>query len=205
MEQPRDVYLHGSLGRRFGRHFRLAVSTPAEAVWALCSQIKGLRDAIREGAFRVVAGPRGGRRDRAEDELVAGFSRALHIVPVVAGAGGKGFIIAGLTLMAAAVAFAVAGPMGSMGVFAAMGATTVFGVSTATIALVGVALTLQGVSMLLASKADTAAAASDASTSSFLFGGDPGRPVAGRPVPVSFGTTLVTAIPISVQFRVAAL
>lgn len=32
----RDIHLHGALGRRFGRHHRLAVATPAEAVRALC-------------------------------------------------------------------------------------------------------------------------------------------------------------------------
>ena len=31
----RDIFLHGAIGRRFGRHFRLDVQTPSEAVRAL--------------------------------------------------------------------------------------------------------------------------------------------------------------------------
>jgi predicted phage tail protein len=37
------IRLLGEAGRRFGRQFKLAVKTPAEAVRALCAQIPGLR------------------------------------------------------------------------------------------------------------------------------------------------------------------
>ena len=37
------IRLLGEAGRRFGRQFKLAVRTPAEAVRALCVQIPGLR------------------------------------------------------------------------------------------------------------------------------------------------------------------
>ncbi|PNQ53699.1 phage tail protein, partial [Vibrio agarivorans] len=41
MEKLRTIRLYGILGSRFGRTFRLAVSTPAEAVRALAVQIPG--------------------------------------------------------------------------------------------------------------------------------------------------------------------
>lgn len=199
--EMRDVYLHGSL-RQFGRHFRLAVTTPAEAVRALCIQIKGLRAAIREGVYRVVVGAPGRRRDRSEDELNAGFDRSVHVVPVIAGAGGgkglaTGLLIAGAALLAVAFAPAALG-------LGALGSTTIFGISASTVGFVGASLALQGVSMLLAPKPKLEGGEtveSGGKLESFMFGGLPYRPVAGRPVPVTFGTFRVDCVPISLAVK----
>lgn len=196
----RDVYLHGSL-RQFGKHFRLAVTTPAEAVRALCIQIKGLRAAIRDGFYRVIVGAPGRRRDRSEDELNAGFDRSVHVVPVIAGAGGgkglaTGLLIAGAALLAVAFAPAALG-------LGALGSTTIFGISSTTVGLFGAALALQGVSMLLAPKPKMEGGKTQGNErlESFMFGGLPYRPVAGRPVPVTFGSFRVDCEPISLAIR----
>lgn len=193
--EMRDVYLHGSL-RQFGKHFRLAVTTPAEAVRALCIQIKGLRAAIRDGFYRVIVGAPGRRRDRAENELNAGFDRSIHIVPVIAGAGGgkglaTGLLIAGAALLAVAFAPAALG-LGALGI------------SASTVGLVGASLALQGISMLLAPKPKLEGGEtveSGGKLESFMFGGLPYRPVAGRPVPVTFGTFRVDCVPISLAVK----
>ena len=199
--EMRDVYLHGSL-RQFGKHFRLAVTTPAEAVRALCIQIKGLRAAIRDGVYRIVVGASGRRRDRSEEELNAGFARSVHIVPVIVGAGGgkgiaTGLLIAGVALLA--VAFAPAG-LAASGLIYGAASGTVLGVSTTTIGLFGAALALQGVSMLLAPKPELKNGESK-NSNSFLFGGAPDRLMAGRVVPVAFGTFRVPCLPVSVQLK----
>lgn len=198
----REVHLHGAL-RRFGRSFRLAVATPAEAVRALCVQVPGLRAALREGFYRVTTGPRGRRRDRDEDGLTVGFGGPLHIVPVVAGAGGgKGLgwalAIAGVALLGAA--FAAPLLLGG----GLLAGASIGGISATTVGLVGASLALQGVSMLLAPKVATpgsAGADTGDKMDSFLFGGAPDRPVTGRPVPVGFGTFLVLCTPISFQLK----
>lgn len=193
----RTIHLHGALGRRFGRTFRLAVATPAEAVRALCCQLAGLRDALRAGRYRVLAGPRGRRRVRSEGELHVGFGVELHIVPVIAGANGKGLAI-GLTIAGALLlAAAFAAPLLLGG--GLLAGATIGGISTTTIGLIGASLALQGVSMLLAPKPKTSG--DDKTLDSYMFGGTPDRPVAGRPVPVGFGTFRVPCIPISVQLK----
>lgn len=201
LTELRDIYLHGSL-RKFGKHYRLAVATPAEAVRALCIQIKGLRAAIREGFYRVVVGLPGKRRDRSEEELNAGFARSVHIVPVIAGAGGGKGLAIGLTIAGAAllaVAFAPAA-LALAGAIPTAAGATVFGVSASTIGWVGVGLLFSGVSSLLATKPELKNGESK-NSDSFLFGGAPDRPVAGRVVPVAFGTFRVPCIPVSVQLK----
>lgn len=197
----RTIHLHGAL-RRFGRSFRLSIKSPAEAVRALCLQIPEMRREIKDGIYRVVAGAPHRRRDRCEDELSAGFTGALHIIPVVAGASGGrglgiGLTIAGAALLAAAFAPAALG-------LGALGATTIFGISAGTVGLFGASLAITGISTLLAPKPRLDGGLTSPSNTrmeSFMFGGAPDRPVSGRRVPVIFGTFRVQCIPISVQLK----
>ncbi len=198
----RTIYLHGALGRRFGRCFRLAVATPAEAVRALSLQLDGFRAALREGLYRVVAGAPGRRRERGEDEMTVGFSHALHIVPVIAGAGGRGGAVGLVVAGAALLTAAFAAPLLLGG--GLLGSATIFGVSTQTIGLVGASLALSGVSALLAPKPKLeggTTSPTDERFESFMFGGLPDRPIAGRPVPVNVGLFRVTCIRVSVQLK----
>lgn len=196
----RDIYLHGALGKRFGRHFRLAVRTPGEAVRALCCQLRGLREAIREGHWRVVVGARMRRRACDEEMVNVGFSRSLHLVPVIAGAGGGKGLGLGLTIAGAAlIGLAFAAPLVLPAI---LGGATIFGISASTVGLVGAALALQGISLLLAPKPTLEGGKADSEKfESFMFGGAPDRPVAGRPVPVTFGEFRVTCIPVSFQLK----
>ena len=84
----RDIVLHGSLRRRFGTCFRMDVVSPVEAVRALIVQLKGFRQHLREGNFRVIRGPRktGHALDLDQLNLGLGATDEIHIVQVVAGA-----------------------------------------------------------------------------------------------------------------------
>ena len=42
-DRLRTIRLYGKLGARFGRRFRLAVNSPAEAVHALCTMLPGFQ------------------------------------------------------------------------------------------------------------------------------------------------------------------
>ena len=95
------VCFYGGL-REYGRRFHLHAATPAEALHALFTQIKGLREHIRKGVYQV----RFNGQDQTEAGLADNFRQpaggVLHIVPRVAGAGKNGGIIQ--TIVGAVVA-----------------------------------------------------------------------------------------------------
>ena len=137
MEELKTVKLLGAAGRKFGREFRLAVKSPAEAVRALIvlfPQFKAwiLEQHERGVAWRVVT-------DNAEgidgEELDMGTgSEVLVFAPVLQGAGGVGRIILGVVLIAVAVFIPAA----------TFGLTSMLGVG-----LVGGALVLGGIAELI--------------------------------------------------------
>lgn len=100
----RTVHLHGRLGQRFGRTYRLDVDSPAEAVAALMCQLPRFEHYIRERQYAVTAG-------RSSDPLQnpalperalrmnLGRSTDIHIVPAPLMAGIETILIIGLTLV----------------------------------------------------------------------------------------------------------
>ena len=137
MEELKTVKLLGAAGRKFGREFRLAVKSPAEAVRALIvlfPQFKAwiLEQHERGVAWRVVT-------DNAEgidvEEIDMGTSsEVLVFAPVLQGAGGFGKIILGVLLIAVAIFVPAA----------------VFGLtSMLSVGLVGGALVLGGIAELI--------------------------------------------------------
>lgn len=109
----REVRLYGELGRQFGRVFRLAVATPAEAVRALCAVLPGFERAFlgKDGkaAYHVFVGRGALRRDIPEDEVQAplGSHDPIRFVPLIAGAKRAGAVqtIVGVVLVAVGVWF----------------------------------------------------------------------------------------------------
>ncbi|WP_208348685.1 tail assembly protein [Pseudaestuariivita rosea] len=102
----RTIYLHGALGKAFGREHRLAIDTPAEAVRALCTLVEGFEAHVRDRLYQVFRGAEVDGRDQSPQELHIAFApeeTELHIVPRAQGAkdGGLGKIITGAVLIAA--------------------------------------------------------------------------------------------------------
>lgn len=88
----KTIRLYGSLRKKFGKGFRLAVDTPAEGIHALRCQVPGFRQHFQEhahDAFRVIVGKED--RDEAGLHVPCGKSEVIKIVPVVAGAKSDGF------------------------------------------------------------------------------------------------------------------
>ena len=109
MEQLRTVKLLGPAGRKFGREFRIAVKSPAEAFRALCVLCPGLRAWVLKQhekgvAWRVITD-----QSIGEDELqVETGVDTIVFAPLLRGAGGGdsgGFfqIILGVALVAASL------------------------------------------------------------------------------------------------------
>ena len=131
------IRLLGEAGRRFGRQFKLAVKTPAEAVRALCAQIPGLREYFLQSsengiAWRAITEhPEG----LDEEQLLWPLSKRFVLAPIPVGKGGVGKIIAGVAIVAFAIVTAGAGVFGlGLGFSAgtaisigAVGASLIFG------------------------------------------------------------------------------
>ncbi|WP_285311411.1 tail assembly protein [Stenotrophomonas maltophilia] len=106
-ERLRTIRLYGLLGARFGRKFRLAVNSPAEAVRALCAILPGfeqyLHRAKRNGmAFAVFIGRQNLSREQLKDPP---GNEDIRIAPVLLGSkrGGVLNIILGVVLIVVGV------------------------------------------------------------------------------------------------------
>lgn len=99
------VRLHGDL-QRFGRVFDLDIATPAEAIRAISYQVKGFREAIESGEFRLRLRRHDVEAERADKALNGpiGDHDVFHIVPVASGSKKNGLfsVIAGVVMVAAA-------------------------------------------------------------------------------------------------------
>lgn len=204
----RTVVLHGALAQ-FGGSFDLDVKSPVEAVRALIVQIKGFRQAIREGHYRVLKA----RPERSPEELSIeemklrlGRNNEIHIVPVIAGsASGWGKILSGVAIIGLAIAApyalgfsgAIGGALGSI-----IPGTAVLGfsgISFGTIAGLGAAVALSGVAQMLSPSPTLAGGTASVDTkASFLFGSADNVTQQGVPVPLVFGEFVVGSVVISV-------
>jgi predicted phage tail protein len=179
----RTIVLHGALGAEFGPSFRLDVVSAAEAVRALCLQIRGFRNALRRGHYRVTRLRRGRPFDFGEEMLrfPLGSAEELHITPVIAGAGAPsratstGKVVAGAILVAAAVAAPLT--FGASTVIAGTGLTV--GSLSFSVAAIGLGLALSGIAGLLTKQPQ--------SNESFMFGGQLNVTTQGGPVPLVYG------------------
>lgn len=156
----RKVKLYGVLRKKFGREFTFDINTPAEAIQALCCQIKGfeafLRGAESKGiTFAIFEG----KNNLNVDEIaMESYEKAeIRIAPILMGSksGGLFSTIVGVALIIA-------------------GAFTLGTSSAVGMALIGAGagLALGGVAQLLApSVKQTTAKEQDGNDPSYAFGG----------------------------------
>jgi predicted phage tail protein len=204
----RTIVLHGAMRDKFGTSFDLDVKSPAEAIRALIVQIKGFRQMLREGHYRVVKSHHhiSESLELEELKLRLGRSKEIHIVPVIAGsASGWGKILAGVAIIGLAIAAPYAlGFEGQIG--GALGSiipgTSVLGfsgISFGTIAGIGAAVALSGVAQLLSPAPTLTGGSADVDRrESFLFGSADNVTRQGVPVPIGFGEFVTGSVVISV-------
>jgi hypothetical protein len=183
----REIRVYGRLAKFLGRRvFRADVANAAEAVRFLLANFPQLERHLADQHYRVSVG----NYDLAVDELhdPAGLQQ-IKIVPVLAGAGAVGRIIAGVVLIALAsvVSFGTLGGVVAAGVLNSM----VFGV--------GVSLVLGGVAQLLTPvpKMPTGANTEQDPRKSYSFSSIQQTSRQGVPVPIVYGETLVGSVVIS--------
>jgi predicted phage tail protein len=177
----REVRLYGALGRQFGRVFRLAVASPAEAVQALVAVLPGFEKAFlgRDGqaAYHVYVGRGSQRRTIAEADAVAvvGATEPIRFVPEVKGAKSQGGtqVILGWALTWAGYFLYAAG-------FAPLGAM---------VQQIGYAMILGGVVQLLSPQRQGKEARQE-NQPSYAFDGPVNNAEQGGPVPLAYGRVI---------------
>lgn len=190
-ETLRTIRLYGRLGAEFGRVHRLAVSSTAEAVRALCVLIPGFQAALACSASNGVSyACFVGRRSIPEDELSHPVGdNDIRIAPMPAGAKRAGLF---QTVLGAVLIVAAAIYTGGVGAaFAAKGAV-------GATAMIGASMFIGGVVQML-SPQQRALSASDRpeNGASYNFNGPVNTSAQGNPVPVLYGRMIIGSATIS--------
>lgn len=171
------ILLYGQL-RQFGRSFRLAVRTPAEAIKALCVQIPGFERFISNAKSRGIEfAVFRGSKNLEEKEL--GFEGAgdIRIAPVITGSKRAGVLqtIVGAVMIVAGII--VSGM--SFGLAAPIGAAMISG---------GIGLVAGGVIQMLSPQAGgLKTSAAPENTPGYAFGSAKNTTASGNPVPLCIG------------------
>jgi predicted phage tail protein len=191
----RKIKLYGKLAKFIGhRVLEADVATAAEAVRFLLANWPELEAHMSDQHYRVTVGT----YDLTIDELHDPAGAApISFVPVVAGAGAVGRILAGVAIIAFAIVTAGAGLIPGLGLG--------FGTSTAiSIGLVGASLVLGGVAQLLTpvpkipqGVSNSGKDTDDDPRKSYSFSGIQNTSRQGVPVPIVYGETVVGAVTIS--------
>lgn len=178
----KKIVLLGELGRKFGREFELAVQTPAEAIRALCANFPGFEKFVSESekrhvGYKVICGKESRTAESLHDPAGKGVIR---IVPVLAGAGGRGIpqIIIGSILIA--IAYFIPTPLSPY------------------LMQAGVSLIISGVVQMLTPLPNMPKDEDRPDNKpSYVFNGAVNTTAQGYPVPVGYGRMIVGSAVIS--------
>jgi predicted phage tail protein len=172
-QKIRTIRLYGKLGTKFGREFRLAVSSPAEAIQALCQMIPGFqRELVQSKDQGVGYAVFIGKRNLAEDELnTLPGSQDIRIAPMLTGSkrGGIFQIILGAVLVVVGIWASQAFPMLGQALIGA-----------------GVSMVIGGVVQLLTPQPKGLTNDRD-DDPSYTFSGSVNTQAQGHPVPLLYG------------------
>mgnify|MGYP003342971051 CR=1 FL=1 len=215
----REIRLYGSLAKFIGqRKFMAEVASAGEAIRMLLANFPGLDRHMVDQHYRVIVD----NYDSELEELHNPASQIIKIVPVLGGAGGGvGKILAGVALVAFAIATAGVGSgflglgmglTGAVGPFAG-GLTTGFILGSAAssiIGTIGVGLIFGGVAQMLTptpqmGQVGTTSPSTFGTTEnteldpqkSYSFSGIQNTSQQGVPVPLIYGETFVGSVVIS--------
>jgi predicted phage tail protein len=198
------IRLLGEAGRRFGRQFKLAVKTPAEAVRALCVQIPGLRQYLLDSeengiGWRAITDHAAGLD---EEGLLWPLSKKFVLAPIPVGRGGVGKIIAGVALVAVSLLLLPGAPLaGALGF-------SIGGQAVGAVAAIGASLIFGGVADLLTPTPRmpnvtgplgggiTAGRSRDEQQQSFTFDKSNANTQQGEVVPVLYGERIIGSLPV---------
>jgi predicted phage tail protein len=200
------VKVYGALRKKLGQcRFEFEAATPAQAIKALCINFPGLDkwliDSEKDGVgYRVTIGKERVTEDLSPLVMPWSEREVFSITPVITGAGrGFGQILAGIALIAVAVANPFVGFSVAQGGFAlAAGATATVGTSLAIAAgTIGIGLTFMGIAQAISPQPDVPDFDESAQLESFSFSNVVNTSRQGLPVPIAYGRVFVGAAIIS--------
>jgi predicted phage tail protein len=179
----KKIKLYGELADRYGKYWELDVSSPAEAIRALCVNNEGMREFIgsseeRGVGYKIVVGNE--LLEPSTDLHIPTGGSDISLVPVVVGGKSKlGKIVVGAIMIYLAYSYGVD----------ASGALT----TTGNIAMnIGMSLVMSGIAELLAPNPKD----SEATRSSYSFSGPTNTVEQGVAVPIAYGQVLVGGVSI---------
>lgn len=209
------VKVYGALRKRLGQcRFEFDVTTPAQAIKALCVNFPGLEkwliDSEKDGVgYRVAI-----RKEKVSEDdltpLLLPFSdrEVFSITPVVAGAGrGAGSILAGALLITAAVLIAPlavsgAGFLGMGQAVTATAAAKFAAVASSAAGTLGIGLALNGIAQAISPQPGLNDLDESVQLESFSFSNVVNTSRQGLPVPIAYGRVFVGSAVISSNLNV---
>ena len=202
------VKVYGALRKLLGQcRFELDVSTPAQAIKALCvnfpSLEKWLLDSEKDGvAYRVTVGKQKATEEDVSPLLLPfGEREVFSVTPVIAGAGrGLGQVLLGAALIGVAILNPVVGfgGGGALGFGVVSGATATFSAGLAAAAgTIGIGLVLNGVAQMLSPSPKPPSFEEAQRLESFTFSGIVNVGRQGTPVPIVLGRAYAGSVVVS--------
>jgi len=201
------VKVYGALRKRLGQcRFELEAATPAQAIKALCVNFPGLDkwliDSEKDGVGYRVTVSKEKATEQDVSPLIMPWSEkdVFSITPVIAGAGrGLGQILAGIALVAVAVAAPGVGLIAAKGGFAVVpGATGLAAGLAAAAGNIGIGLVFMGIAQTLSPQPSLDSTLDEsAQLESFSFSNVVNTSKQGLPVPIAYGRVFVGSAIIS--------
>ena len=192
----RTLKLHGDLADFVGhKQFDVIINSPAEAIRFLVHNFKGVEKYMSDKYYKVLLN----KEEIGEEELAYPVGQStINIVPVILGAGGRGFgkILLGAVLIGAAFFMPVAAGGQSLLTGIKAGSLAKVGMVTKGLAGIGVALTLSGVSEMLFPLPEPPDGEADPRLS-FSFSGIQNTARPGTTLPVVYGEITTGSVVIS--------
>ena len=192
----RKIKLYGNLAEFCGgqNEFEAVANTPAEAIRFLAVNFKGLDKHMSEQFYQVKLANT--PLDYEEILYPAGYAE-IKIIPVVAGSGNIGKILAGIALIGLGFAFSGGLTFGEF--LSAPLLKTTGGISWSALAgKLGIVLVLQGIAGLLTPTPEVDDSEGDP-RNSFSFSGIQNTARAGTAIPVIYGDVITGSIPVSAR------
>jgi predicted phage tail protein len=198
-----SVFLHGDLAEKFGSEHELHVSTPREAMKALCVIKPGFKDHVKAGEYKIIRKPKKNPdAGLVLDDLTINIGMSdtdLHVIPMPAGSksGGAGKIILGIALVGAAIITGggAAALGGAISGFAAGTSAFTFSVG---LGLFGGAMVLGGISQMLMPTPDgLSTSETEEQPASFLLNGPVNVGQQGNAIPLVYGRVRTGSVVVS--------
>ena len=188
------VYLHGAVGRKFGKSHKFKVRSKKEVFNALCGTNKGFKQYIvkntQKGLFYKLVDVNGVCLNLSDYNKKA--PEEIHLVPTIIGSGPLGALFAGLASFGQAVA----------GAAAAFSSTGFGSMIVESLINMGISILIQGIlNLLFGDQGQGQEMTGPLNTQSYLFNNHVNTAVQGFGIPIVYGELRIGSYTISTNMR----